>query len=115
MVGGKYGERDRKRREEWRMEGYRIWNEGRGFFISTHCFRRGHVRCTGMMDIGYMHEHFMAITSVQNVPVETHMIGTSGDTQCRGLFRSFNYTGVTTLVQTSFGYYTDLMNSKFAG
>lgn len=62
-----------------------------------------------MMDIGYMHEHFMAITSVQTVSVETHMIGTSGDTQCRGLFRSFNYTGVTTLVQTSFGYYPDLL------
>lgn len=89
------------------MEVYRIWKEGRGIFISTHCFRRGHVRCTGMMDIGYMHEHFMAITSVQNVPVETHMIGTSGD-KYRGLFKSFNYTGVTTLVLTSFGYYPDL-------
>lgn len=100
-------ERDRKRRGEWRMEVYRIWKEGRGIFISTHCFRRGHVRCTGMMDIGYMHEHFMAITSVQNVPVETHMIGTSGD-KYRGLFKSFNYTRVTTLVLTSFGYYPDL-------
>lgn len=68
----------RERQEEKRrMEVYRVWKEGRGFFISTHCFRQGHVRCTGMMDIGYMHEHFMAITSVQNVRVETHMLGTS--------------------------------------
>lgn len=34
------------------------------FFIGTHYFRWGHVRYTDTTDIGYMHEHFKAITGV---------------------------------------------------
>lgn len=43
---------------------YRVGKRVEAFFIGTHYFRWGHVRYTDTMDIGYMHEHFKAITGV---------------------------------------------------